>query len=30
MLGTAGIVAVLTAAGACCAALSQLLPGGIA
>jgi Zn-dependent protease with chaperone function len=30
MLGTAGIVAVVTAAGACCAALSQLLPGGIA
>ena len=30
VLGTAGIVAVLTAAGACCAALSQLLPGGIA
>ena len=30
MLGTAGIVAVLTAAGACCAALSQLLPGGTA
>ena len=30
VLGTAGIVAVLTVAGACCAALSQLLPGGIA
>jgi Zn-dependent protease with chaperone function len=30
VLGTAGIVAVLTSAGACCAALSQLLPGGIA
>jgi beta-lactamase regulating signal transducer with metallopeptidase domain len=30
VLGTAGIVAVLTAAGACSAALSQLLPGGIA
>jgi Zn-dependent protease with chaperone function len=30
MLGTAGIVAVLTVAGACCAALSQLLPGGVA
>jgi Zn-dependent protease with chaperone function len=29
-LGTAGIVVVLTAAGGCCAALSQLLPGGIA
>jgi Zn-dependent protease with chaperone function len=29
-LGTAGIVAVLTAAGGCCAALSPLLPGGIA
>jgi Zn-dependent protease with chaperone function len=29
-LGTAGIVAVLTAAGGCCAALSQLLPRGIA
>lgn len=28
-LGTAGIVAVVMAAGACCAALSQLLPGGI-
>ena len=30
VLGTAGVVAVLTAAGGCCAALSQLLPGGIA
>ena len=30
VLGTAGVVAVLTAAGACCAALSQLLPGGTA
>ena len=30
MLGTAGIVVVLTAAGACSAALSQFLPGGIA
>jgi Zn-dependent protease with chaperone function len=30
MLGTVGIVAVLAAAGGCCAALSQLLPGGIA
>ena len=30
VLGTAGVVAVLTAAGACCAALSQLLPGGAA
>jgi len=30
VLGTAGIVAVLTAAGGCCAALSQLLPGGSA
>jgi Zn-dependent protease with chaperone function len=29
-LGTAGIVAVLAVAGACCAALSQLLPGGSA
>jgi len=29
MLGSAGMVAVLTAAGACCAALSQLVPGGI-
>ena len=29
MLGTAGIAAVLMAAGGCCAALSQLLPGGI-
>ena len=30
VLGSAGIVAVLTVAGGCCAALSQLLPGGIA
>jgi Zn-dependent protease with chaperone function len=30
LLGTAGIVVVLMAAGGCCAALSQLLPGGIA
>jgi Zn-dependent protease with chaperone function len=29
VLGTAGIVAVVAAAGGCCAALSQLLPGGI-
>jgi Zn-dependent protease with chaperone function len=29
-LGTAGIVVALTAAGGCCAALSQLMPGGIA
>jgi len=30
VLGTMGIVAVLAAAGGCSAALSQLLPGGIA
>jgi Zn-dependent protease with chaperone function len=30
VLGTAGMVAVLTAAGGCCVAMSQLLPGGIA